>query len=174
MDWKKYNWETTPGVDYEGLYMESRVIDIYDGDTITCASLTPKYGVIKITIRLIGIDTCELRSKNKALRDKGYKARQFLANTILRDNGYDIKINEQISRKELRNLLTDRICMINVFGGTREKFGRLLGVLYGKNITHDKKNKENSYNHLLILNKLAYSYQGKTKLTDEEQLELLR
>ena len=173
MDWKKYNWDTTPDIDYEGLYMKSRVIDIYDGDTITCASLTPKYGIVKITIRLLGIDTCELKSKNKALRNKGYKARQFLANAILKDNGYDIKIDENISRKQLRTLLTDKICMVNVHGGIREKFGRLLGTLYGKHILYNKKTKENSYNHLLIMNKLAYTYQGKTKLTEEEQLELL-
>lgn len=173
MDWKKYNWDTTPDINYQGLYMKSRVIDIYDGDTITCASLTPKYGVVKITVRLLGIDTCELRSKNNLLRIKGYKARQFLANAILKDNGYDIKIDENISRKKLRNLLTDNICMINVYGDIREKFGRLLGTLYGKHILYNKKTKENSYNNLLIINKLAYTYQGKTKLTDREQLELL-
>jgi len=173
MDWKKYNWDTTPDIDYEGLYMKSRVIDIYDGDTITCASLTPRYGIVKITIRLLGIDTCELKSKNEALKNKGYKARQFLANAILSDNGYDIKIDEHISRKELRNLLTDKICMINVYGGTKEKFGRLLGTLYSKHILYNQITEKNSYNTLLIMNKLAYAYQGKTKLTAQEQLELL-
>jgi len=61
----------------------ARVISIYDADTMT---LEIDLGFhIKITekVRLMGIDTPELRTKNKKEKKLGYEARDYLRELIL-------------------------------------------------------------------------------------------
>ena len=50
----------------------------YDGDTIKFM-VDLGFGILKkITVRLAGIDTPELRSKDKATKEKAYEARSFV------------------------------------------------------------------------------------------------
>lgn len=65
-----------------GLETSAKVIDVYDGDTITC--IFPfKNEYYSWKCRLNGIDTPEIRTKNKNEKLHGLKARDHLRDKIL-------------------------------------------------------------------------------------------
>ena len=87
--------------------VKARVIDVYDGDTITC--IVKKYGhFVKIKCRLIGVDTPEMRGGTDETKQLAHEARDFLTELVL---------NKEIYLK----------CDIN------DKYGRVLVVVFMKN-----------------------------------------
>jgi endonuclease YncB( thermonuclease family) len=65
-----------------GLTREARVIDVYDGDSITCI-FKFKDEYYKWKCRLLGIDTPEIRTKNIKEKEHAIKARDYLRSKIL-------------------------------------------------------------------------------------------
>jgi micrococcal nuclease len=65
-------------------YYKAIVVKVYDGDTIT-VDVDLGFSVILkgIKVRLSGIDTAELRSKNKEQKAKAYAARDMLRDLCL-------------------------------------------------------------------------------------------
>ena len=100
-----------------------KVIDVYDGDTITVAAMVEKK-MYKFKIRLYGIDSPELRTKNKSEKEAAIKSRDYLRKMILHKK---VQIKEPFY----------------------EKYGRICGTVYlnKKNICNDmiKKSKAISY-----------------------------
>lgn len=96
---------------FAGQTRKAKVIDCYDGDTCTIA-MWIGFQRYSFKLRLFGIDTPELRTKNTAEKEAGYKAKGHLSSLIL---GKKVKV---------------------VFADKEEKYGRLLGTIYlhGKNI----------------------------------------
>jgi len=90
---------------------KGRVIKVYDGDTITIAAKLPttiESPLYRFSVRLNGIDTPELKTKNEVEKRVALQARDALSSKILyRD-------------VELRNVQT-------------EKYGRLLAGIWLEN-----------------------------------------
>lgn len=171
IDWEMYDFKTTSKFSFDGQQFECRVLDVYDGDTITCA--LPVCGnVYKFTIRLADIDTCEMRSKNVEVKEKAYEAKQFLLNLILTTNNVHINFDKHISRADTKDMLSSNICLVNIYCSTFDKYGRLLAWIFPKN-TDNIDNKLSSFNNRMISNKLAYHYEGNTKIDESRQLEIL-
>jgi endonuclease YncB( thermonuclease family) len=175
--WELYTYDTTNKFSFEGQQFICRVLDVYDGDTITCA--LPVCGnIYRFSLRLADIDTCEIKSKNEAVREKAYEAKHFLLNNILHHNNIDIKFDKHISRADTRDILSSNICLVNIYCGTFDKYGRLLAWIFPSsceyildgNIDNDK---TESFNNKLLTNKLAYYYEGNTKIDESRQLEIL-
>jgi len=62
---------------------EATIIDVYDGDTVT-ALIDLGFSIhIKKRIRLNGIDTPEIRTRNLKEKEHGFKARDYLRKLIL-------------------------------------------------------------------------------------------
>jgi endonuclease YncB( thermonuclease family) len=74
-----------------------------------------------------------------------------------------------ISKKDLIEKLNKKCYLIKIKCGEFDKYGRLLGWLFNKDSVKTI-SIEQSFNHILIKENLAYKYEGKTKLTEEEQL----
>tara|TARA_X000001036_G_scaffold440081_1_gene494257 strand:- start:1475 stop:1936 length:462 start_codon:yes stop_codon:yes gene_type:complete len=133
------NWKNTKP--FVPPLKEGIVIKVYDGDTITIAAKLPfaESPVYRWSVRLLGIDTPEMKSKDEKLKKIATKARDTLSGKIMGKTVY------------LENVGT-------------EKFGRILAnvIFEGKNL-----------NNWLLEEKLAYEYKGGTKLTEEEQMQLL-
>ena len=93
-----------------------KVIKVYDGDTITIASKMPYFRspIYRFSVRLNGIDTPEIKSKDPFEKEIAFKARDYLSEKIL-----DQKVT-------LKNVQT-------------EKYGRLLADVYHQscNINND-------------------------------------
>ena len=89
---------------------KGRVVKIYDGDTITIAAKLPYSSspLYRFSVRLNGIDTPELHTKNLEEKEMAEKARDALKMQIM---------NKEV---ELKNRKT-------------EKYGRLLADVYCEN-----------------------------------------
>lgn len=110
------------------------VKDVYDGDTITVdISLGFHVTMTDIKVRLVGIDTPEIRTKDLNEKEKGLATRDWLRERIL-------------GKKVLLHT------------AKRGKFGRWLGTIW--EIEQDKPEFENSYNKQLINEGLAKEYWG--------------
>jgi len=134
-DLSGYTSENTPWLSLESQIVKCKVIDVYDGDTITV--ILPWNGsVFKKKCRLTGIDCAEIKTKDLREKSCGYDAKQFLANTI--------------KDKELW-----------IHCGDWDKFGRLLITIF--NTREEVGNFEKSINQKMIDSHYAYKYDGKAK-----------
>lgn len=157
LDFDKYTYDNTEEFSLDNYLTDTRVVDIYDGDTCTCIiPIFNKY--YKYHVRLNGIDTAELKSKDKLYIKKALDARKRLFELVTQNK---IKIDEDISKLDLRKLLNEKCYIIKLKCGKFDKYGRLLGYLF------DKKSKclniNESYNYCLVDENLAYKYDGGTK-----------
>lgn len=113
---------------------EAFVKDVYDGDTIT-VDIFLGFNVVlsNIKVRLVGIDTPEIRTKDLKEKEKGYETRDWLRERIL---GKKVLLHTK----------------------EKGKFGRWLGTIWELN--EDKPEFKNSYNKQLINEGLANEYWG--------------
>lgn len=136
-----------------GTCTHARLVDVYDGDTITC--VFPIFGdnYYKFNIRLNGIDTAELKGDNKL---KALEARHKILEYLCKDYNYNLK--EDCLRSEIQDFLKKHIIVIWLECYDFDKYGRILGDVY--------KNQEikNTISNILIDANLAYKYNGGTKL----------
>ena len=158
---ENFNDTNTPLFSFNGVNGMSRVVDITDGDTIK-AIINFKDEYYKIIVRLNNIDTCETKSKSEENKILGINAKKRLYNLITN------KTIESNDKKIIKKELNENCYLIYLKCYEFDKYGRVLGDIY-KNDVDDV-----SFSSILINEKLAYIYGGKTKLTEEEQIELLK
>lgn len=144
---------STPELSINGLKTYGRLIDVYDGDTVKV--ILPTFGsYYKFTIRLNDIDTCEIRSKDKVLQNNGIKARDRLFELVT-----NIKV---ITKNDIKKTLESDVYLVWVDCCNKDKYGRVLANIYKDNDT------TKSFSEILLEEKLAYKYEGKTKLSDDD------
>lgn len=83
MNLEKYTKENTPKFSLAGLTVDAKVIDVYDGDTITVAFETLGLGVFSHKIRLAEINTPEIRTRDADEKIAGYEARDVLIEKVM-------------------------------------------------------------------------------------------
>ena len=98
-------WDET--VEFTYPITSGHVIKVYDGDTITIASKMPYENsqLFRFNVRLNGIDTPEIKSKDENEKALAKKARDSLSQLIM---------NKNIALKNVKN----------------EKYGRILADVY--------------------------------------------
>ena len=142
-----------------GIKTYARLVDVYDGDTCKIVfKLFDKY--YKFNVRINGIDTAELYSKNKLLKEKALEARNRTLEFL---SSGKIKVNINTSSNDIQTLLDNNIIIVHVNCMEFDKYGRLLVDLQDLNFK--------SVRSVLLEEKLAYKYVGDTKLSDEEQIK---
>ena len=114
-------------------YYIAEVVSVYDGDTCTCVVDLGFKTSLRIKVRLIGIDTPEIRTKDSEEKELGYKTRDWLRERIL---GKKVILHTK----------------------EKGKFGRWLGMIW--DLEENKPEFENSYNKKLINEGLAKEYWG--------------
>lgn len=115
--------KNTPYFSFNGETFQCKCVSVYDGDTVTVIFDT--FGqFFKHRIRLSGIDTPEIRTKNENEKKLGFEVRDFLREKIL-----------------------DKIITIKC--GDFDKYGRLLGDLFldGVNLNKLLVEKKYAYNY---------------------------
>lgn len=117
-------------------FYKAKVVDVYDGDTCTCIVDLGFKLKLKIKVRLLGIDTPEIRTKDLEEKKKGKETRDWLKERIL-----------------------DKEVLIHT--EKKGKFGRWLGTIW--EVEESKLNFESSYNNKLIKEGLAKEYWGGKK-----------
>jgi len=74
--------ENTPVFSFDDRCFQSKVLDVYDGDTITLAlPVDSKY--YQFRCRISGVDCAEIRTKDQEEKKLGLQAKDFLRNMIL-------------------------------------------------------------------------------------------
>ena len=88
---------------------KGRVVNVYDGDTLTLAARLPNDNTIyKFSVRLRGLDCPEVRTNDKSEKLIALKARNYVSSKVLGE-------------------------MVTLFNVDLDKYGRLLaGVLYNE------------------------------------------
>ena len=154
MNWSAYNYNTTQTFTLKGLETYGRVVQIHDGDTMTII-LPFANNFYKFSVRLAGIDTCEVSSKTELNKTLANMAKKRLVNLVTTTSDIDIK-----------KYLLDNIALVYVRCLEFDKFGRVLVI-----VSKDKGSE--SFSDILIKEKLAYAYDGKKKLSEEQQIDIL-
>lgn len=123
-------------------FIVKEVLKVVDGDTVDLM-IDLGFNIFTIQrIRLAGIDTAEVHSKNLIEKNKAEEAKAFVTNFLENSvkEGYQIYVKTTID----------------------DKYGRMLGRIISNN---------QCLNDLLISNKLANKYEGKSKLAFSSQEE---
>lgn len=129
----KQTIENTPKYEFKDITKLCRVIDVYDGDTITVAIKLEKT-IWKAKIRMYGYDSPEMKPLIKL------------------KNREEIKKNAVIAKHALQNKICNKIVFAELKGF--DKYGRLLAIIYYNN---------ENINKFMIDNGYGYDYFGGTK-----------
>lgn len=161
-DLKKCGMET-PNLSLNGINTYAKVVNIIDGDTVVLIiPFLNRY--FKFNCRLNNIDTCEIHSSNEKLKILGTKAKYRLLELVSKKK---LTLDDNISKKDIQYIFSNECFIVYVKCYDFDKYGRLLLDLY---LEKDEK----SVSDILLEEKLAYVYTGKTKLNYEDQLNLLK
>mgnify|MGYP001186943216 FL=1 len=114
-------------------YYVAEVVSVYDGDTCTCVVDLGFKTFQRIKVRLLGIDTPEIRTRDLNEKEKGYEARDWLRERIL---GKKVLLHTK----------------------EKGKFGRWLGHIW--DLEEVNVLEENSYNQQMINEGHAKPYFG--------------
>lgn len=143
-----------------GLKTFCKVVGVHDGDSIKC--IIPVFEDYFIfDVRLNGIDACEILSKNPILKEKAFEARKMIINILDPLNNMEL----HSSRKDIEHFFSTHNIIAWIECYEFDKYGRVMADIYTES--------EKSLSSILIEHNLAYKYQGKTKLTEDEQEELI-
>lgn len=154
----------SPFFSLAGYETKGRIVNVIDGDSlIVILPLFDRY--YKFRVRLKGIDTCETDSKNLELKEKALFSKYRIIELLTKDYK---KIQDiiGITNKQILDIFINFKCIVKVNCFEFDKYGRLLVDIY---IYDNYK----SLSEILISEKLAYYYDGKTKLSEEEQLKIM-
>lgn len=157
----KQHGGNTPFFTLNGIKDYARVTEVYDGDTITIV-MNISGSFLKFKCRMMGIDTCEIRSKNPKNKELAIKARNRLIQLIT-----DKQVDEASKKKDVSSFLDEDVYVVWVHCLEFDKYGRALIQCFKSPVS------TKSFSEILVEEKLAYKYEGDTKLTEEQQVQLL-
>jgi endonuclease YncB( thermonuclease family) len=172
---KEYNFKNydihTSEFTLRGSFLPGRLVDIIDGDSLVI--ILPVFdSYYKYHVRINGIDTCEMKSKNQDNKTLALQARLELLCLITQDtnthtnpntNQYDINI----TRTDIKKILNESVFLVYLECKDFDKYGRLLADVYTDH------NKSVCLSNYLLDKHLAYVYTGATKLKETEQLDIM-
>lgn len=136
----------------DGLNTKCKVLDVYDGDTVTVAIELNGFGFVKFNCRLFGIDTAEMRGGTVETKNNAVTARNTLIHLL---TGIEIPDDHKLTRPEIRNRINQSKNLVDCIFGEMDKYGRPLITLFD----HNKSN----INQLMIEKGLALPYFGGKK-----------
>jgi endonuclease YncB( thermonuclease family) len=156
INWKEHKYNNTSSFSLQNLECYCRVVKIHDGDTFTI--ILPVFNSFyRFSVRLVDIDTCEIKSNNPTCKMIATNARKRLFELVTKQTS-DLS----------DSFLSDNVNLVYIKCKDFDKYGRLLGDVY-------KTDEDDiSFSEILMEEKLAYFYDGKKKLTEEEQIEILK
>jgi endonuclease YncB( thermonuclease family) len=154
--------ENVPMFNLAGVKTYARVVSVYDGDTVQ-AVMPFGEQFYRFSVRINGIDTCEIKSKMVANKALAIRARNRVIDLVTQGvwNG-----NENAKKTDVEGFLKKHVFVVWMECHDMDKYGRVLASLHSDIGTP-------SFADTLVQEKLAYVYSGNTKLTEEEQVKLL-
>lgn len=154
-----------------GLETLARVVGVTDGDTLQVVMQVPtegsealctRGGCYRFIVRLNGIDTCEIKSKQADTARQALCARARLAELVTRG-----KLQGCSDKARIKRFLNENVCLVWLRCGCLDRYGRTLAEVWAQ------KGDEESFSNRLLREGLAFQYFGKTKLTEAQQTECI-
>ena len=150
-EFRKYDIDTQE-FSFKGIKSNARLVDVYDGDTITCVlNIFDEY--YKLKCRLYGIDTMEMKDHDIQVKQKALEARKKVIDVLCGDDCLEINS----TRKEIQEYLKNNVIVIWIECMDFDKYGRILCKAY------KSKEYEKDVSNILIENNLAVKYDGGKK-----------
>ncbi len=153
--YKNYDTSTTKYLFDEKFVGICRVIDIYDGDTCKIALKYPN-DIFKYDVRLLDLDTPEIRTKSESEKKAAINARDRFFELVTKNRTKNLK------HSEIKNILSDNIFLVKIDAHHFDKYGRLLAILYSYDTNNENNTK--SFNQILIDENHGYNYFGGKKI----------
>jgi len=145
---KELSFDNTSEFTFKGKSFFSKVLDIYDGDTITITvKIDGEYH--RMNCRLSRIDTPELRSSDEDEKKAGLLAKRHLFFLLTKQ-----KIESDVKREDLRKRLAEINAIVKINCLEFDKYGRLLVEIWVDSM---------NINDKMIEDGFAGSYDGGTK-----------
>ena len=111
VDWGSINYDNTKKFSFNGKTINCKVVKVYDGDSVTLA-FPFNNAIYRFNCRLVGIDTPELRSRDKLEKNLAYIVRDFLSSLILHKI---VKVDffdmDKYGRPLIKIFTNDNICV---------------------------------------------------------------
>lgn len=140
-----------PEFSFAGRKLWARVVSVYDGDTMTVV-FPVEEKPWRFNVRLYGIDTCEMKSKDAANKDLAVRARNRVIELVA-----GVKLGDQAGKKEIVKVFETAEHKVWLECLEFDKYGRVLVKVY--RTPEDAQ----CINDVLVHEKLAYAYFGETK-----------
>lgn len=164
-DFKNYDINTSEFT-LDGSFLPGRLVDIIDGDSLVI--ILPVFNsYYKYHVRINGIDTCEMKSKNQDNKTLALQARLELLCLITQGTNQEQEYDINITRTDIKRILNESVFLIYLECKDFDKYGRLLADVY------TNKTKTIMLSQHLLDKHLAYVYTGATKLKETEQLDIM-
>jgi len=153
----EFNYNSTPQFTLNGKKMYGRVVSVYDGDTITVV-LNVFGEFYKFNVRLSGIDTCEVKSKNEKNKELACFARSRMISLITNKDISEVSTLKD--KRTINNFLNKNVYCVWVECLEFDKYGRILGYIYRleENVEGGR-----SINSIMIEEGHGRAYSGGTK-----------
>lgn len=153
---------STPSFSLNNVQTLARVVSVYDGDTMHV--IIPVLGsFFKFSLRMYGIDTCEIKSKNASNKETAIKARNRLIELVTK-KGFDESLK---TKKQIEGMLDKDVYLVWLNCLEMDKYGRVLAKVYST------KGDLKSFSDVLVEENLAYEYFGETKKNEDEQANIM-
>jgi len=115
-------FENTPPFTLAGTTIRARVLDVYDGDTMTVA-LPWKGSCYRFKLRLLGINAEEIRGVDAETKVRALQARDRILELV---TGGEFKPSAKCTRKVCRHALAHKPYLVTVQCNDFDKYGRVL------------------------------------------------
>eukprot|EP00798_Chlamydomonas_sp_ICE-L_P019679 gene19679-26366_t len=148
-----------PVLSLAGLRCWARVVGVHDGDTLTVVLEAFPGRFYKVNIRVHGIDTCEITSKNNEIKERAIRARNRLVEYL---TGVKLDPCKPYTRTQIEKAVCENVNVVWVECYEQEKYGRTLANLY------PDCNGCASVAQVLLDEKLAYAYDGGRKMSESD------
>ena len=142
----------------------AKIVSVYDADTCKAVFYLDNK-LTKFTIRLVGINTPEMRPSKKlpnrnALKKFAMKARNRLVQLC---TDVPIDLDNMLSTYKCQKLVDNNRKLVKIKCGEFDKYGRLLGTIYPHYENENQVGGGISFNQILINEEFAHEYHGGTK-----------
>ena len=135
-----------------------RVVDVYDGDTVKVVLEAFPGAFVRASVRLAGIDTCEMKDARPDMRVRAVAARDRLFELLLTSGaGAPPAI---ITPKSIRDALAKDVHVVHATVHGTDKYGRILADL------RRAPGEDESFNEALVREGLATCYNGRGAKND--------
>lgn len=131
-----------------------RLVELYDGDTCQVVFQFAKDDVHKIVVRINGIDTPEMKSKDSVVQKWALRARNRML-SLLAPGVFEVA--GDYSKKDIIRLLKENVCVLWIKTLAFDRYARLLADLYFS--PTDTK----TIQSILVDEGYCKNYSGKTK-----------